>query len=84
MQRRRQIYRGYWVHPILRDGLTASVYVTLYPNLRQYEPKFFNYFRMSVTSFDNLSELIKEEITAVANAIWYCISPEEKLIVTLK
>jgi hypothetical protein len=39
---------------------------------------------MSVTSFDNLLELIKEEITADANAIRYCISPEEKLIVTLR
>jgi hypothetical protein len=37
---------------------------------------------MSVTSFDNLLELIKEEITADANAIRYGISPEEKLIVT--
>jgi hypothetical protein len=31
-------------------------------------------------SFDNLLELIKEEIKAAANAIRYCISPEEKLI----
>jgi hypothetical protein len=84
MQRHRQGYRGYWVHPILRDILTANLYVTLYPNLRRYEPKFFNYFRMSVTSFDNLLELIKEEITADSNAIRYCISPEEKLIVTLR
>jgi hypothetical protein len=39
-------------------------------------PKCFNYFRMSIKSFDNLLELIKEEIKADANAIRYCISPE--------
>jgi hypothetical protein len=36
-------------------------------------PKFFNYFRMSIKSFDNLLELIKEEIKAIATAI-LCIS----------
>jgi hypothetical protein len=65
-----------WAMARPRDRLTASLYVTLYPILRQYEPKFFNYFRMSVTSFDNLLELIKEEITADANEIRYCISPQ--------
>jgi hypothetical protein len=35
---------------------------------------------MSIKSFDNLLDLIKEEIKADGNAIIYCISPEEKLI----
>jgi hypothetical protein len=69
MKRRRQRFRKYWVHPILRNRLTTSLYVTLYPSLRNYEPQFFNYFRMSIKSFDNLLELIKEEIKADANAI---------------
>jgi hypothetical protein len=80
MKRRRQRYRKYWVHPILRNRLTTSLYVTLYPSLRNHEPTFFNYFMMSIKSFDNLLELIKEEITTDANAIRYCISPEETLI----
>jgi hypothetical protein len=73
MKRRRQRYRKYWVHPILRNILTTSLYVALYPNLRNYGPKFFNYFRMSIKSFDNLLELIKEEIKADATGI-LCIS----------
>jgi hypothetical protein len=73
MKRRRQRYRKYWVYPILRNRLTTNLYVTLYPSLRNYETKFFNYFRMSIKSFDNLLELIKEEIKADAKAI-LCIS----------
>jgi hypothetical protein len=73
MKRRRQRYRKYWVHSILRNILTTSLYVTLYPRLRNYEPKFFNYFGMSIKSFDNLLELIKKKIKADANAI-LCIS----------
>jgi hypothetical protein len=84
MKRRRQRYRKYWVHPILRKRFTTSFYITLYPSLRNYEPKFFNYFRLSIKSFDNLLELIKEEIKADTHAIRYCISPEGKLIVTLR
>jgi len=39
---------------------------------------------MSIQSFDDLLELIKGELTADENAIRYCISPEEKLIITLR
>ncbi|XP_072388169.1 uncharacterized protein rasp isoform X5 [Diabrotica undecimpunctata] len=84
MKRRQQRRRRYWVHPILRNRLTNSLYITLYPNLRQHGPKFFNYFRMSTTSFDALLALIRHEITASVNAVRYCISPEEKLIITLR
>lgn len=82
--RRRRRERAYWVHPILRSRLTLSLYVTLYPSLRNYEVKFFNYFRMSIKSFDNLLQIIKKDISADENAIRYCISQEEKLIVTLR
>lgn len=82
--RRRQKARKYWVHPILQNRLTSSLYITLYPSLRNYEPKFFNYFRTSIQSFDDLLELIKGELTADESAIRYCISPEEKLIITLR
>ncbi|KAL4083481.1 hypothetical protein QTP88_028797 [Uroleucon formosanum] len=82
--RRRQKARKYWVHPILQNRLISSLYITLYPSLRSYEPKFFNYFRMSIQFFDDLLELIKGELTADESAIRYCISPEEKLIITLR
>lgn len=55
-----------------------------YPSSRNYEQIVFNCFRMSIKSFDDLLEQIKEEIVADENAIRYCISPEEKLIITLR
>lgn len=85
MRRRRQMRkRKYWVHPILKTRLSHSLYVTLYPKLREHEEKFFNYFRMSIKSFDDLLEIIKDSLEADENAIRYCISPQEKLIVTLR
>ncbi|CAH2002712.1 unnamed protein product [Acanthoscelides obtectus] len=52
----------YLVHPILHDRMTHSMFETLYPKLRQHEKTFFNYFRMSVKSFDDLLLLIGEDL----------------------
>lgn len=51
------------MHPILKDQLSHGLFMTLYPKLRMFEPKFFNYFRMLIKSFDELIELIREEIS---------------------
>lgn len=83
-KRRRQRQREYWVHPILRDRLTHGSFVTLYPKLRQYGPKFFNYFRMSVKSFDELLSIIKADITGNSTILRDAVSPEEKLVITLR
>ncbi|CAK1592530.1 unnamed protein product [Parnassius mnemosyne] len=83
-KRRRQRQREYWVHPILRDRLTHGMFVTLYPKLRQYEPKFFNYFRMSIKSFDDLLHVIKVDITGDSTILRDSISAEEKLVITLR
>lgn len=60
------------------------MFVTLYPKLRQYEPKFFNYFRMSIKSFDDLLHVIKADITGDSTILRESISPEEKLVITLR
>lgn len=83
-KRQKQRQRQYWVHPILRDKVTHGMFVTLYPKLREYEPKFFNYFRMSIKSFDDLLELIKDDIAPSSQCVRDTISPEEKLVITLR
>ena len=84
LYRRYKRQRQYWVHPILRDKVTHSMFVTLYPKLREYEPKVFNYCRMSIKSFDDLLELIKDDIAPSSQCVRDTISPEEKLVITLR
>jgi hypothetical protein len=60
------------------------MFVSLYPKLREYEPKFFNYFRMSIKYFDDLLELIKDDIAPSYQCVRDTISPEEKLVITLR
>lgn len=81
-RRRRQ--RRWWVHPVIDDRLTIGSFVTLYPKLREHPNKFFNYFRMSVTSFDELLSLVKDDLLPCEYLVRDAISPEEKLAVTLR
>ncbi|XP_069358039.1 uncharacterized protein [Maniola hyperantus] len=84
-RRKRRESRRFNVHPILRDRMTHSMFITLYPKLREYSEKFFNYFRMSVTSFDDLLEIIKEDLTPCQNyVVRDTVSAEEKLVITLR
>ncbi|KAF9416042.1 hypothetical protein HW555_006454, partial [Spodoptera exigua] len=84
-QKRRE-NRMYLVHPILNDRMTHSMFETLYPKLRQHEKKFFNYFRMSVKSFDDLLLLIEEDLSPRANYVPRedVVSAEQKLVITLR
>nr|CAH7768092.1 unnamed protein product [Callosobruchus chinensis] len=66
--RKRRERRRFNVHPILRDRMTHSMFITLYPKLREHSEKFFNYFRMSVTSFDDLLNIIQEDLAPYIGA----------------
>lgn len=84
-RRKQRENRQYRVHPILYDRMTHSMFITLYPKLRQHDKKFFNYFRMSVKSFDDLLEILKEDLSPCENyAVRDVVSAEEKLVITLR
>ena len=83
-RRNKQQQRQHWIHPILRDRLTHGMFITLYPSLREHDKKFFNYLRMSVKSFDDLLEIIKEDISSSNTMMRDSICPEEKLVITLR
>lgn len=81
-KRRRQ--RRWWVHPVIDDRLTQGFFASVYPKLREHPPKFFNYFRMSITAFDELLTLVNDYLLPCENVVRDGISPEEKLTVTLR
>lgn len=76
--------RRYWIHPINTARYLHGAYFTLYHQLRQDEEKFFNYFRMSITSFDELLLNISDSIKCADTKFRKAISPEEKLAITLR
>jgi hypothetical protein len=68
------------VHPLLSDRSTKGLFNLFYNDLRKYEDKFFNYLRMSIKSFDELLELLQQDLTGQQTNMRGCISPVEKLV----
>lgn len=76
--------RRFWEHPLVAKRLLKGTFTTMFIELREDDAKFFNYFRMSIKSFDELacriSDIIKSEDTVMRLAI----PPLEMLAVTLR
>ncbi|XP_047513201.1 protein ANTAGONIST OF LIKE HETEROCHROMATIN PROTEIN 1-like isoform X2 [Pieris napi] len=79
---RRQNKRKHWVHPILRERFSLGTFETLMGELRRDESKFFNYFRMTATTFDDL--LGRLDIRVRDTSFRECICPEQRLAICLR
>lgn len=76
--------RKMWVHPIIEKRLQLGVFHTLFRELREDERRFFNYFRMSMMSFDELHSKLKASLQRQNTVMRDCIDPMEMLAVTLR
>ncbi|KAF0745919.1 protein ALP1-like, partial [Aphis craccivora] len=54
-----------------------------YDNLKKYPDKFFDYYRMSIQSFEELLEKVRQNLTKEITHLRNPINPEERLTVTL-
>ncbi|XP_056397868.1 uncharacterized protein LOC130293341 isoform X2 [Hyla sarda] len=68
----------------MSDHLTRGAHSTLYVELRRHPEKFRDFLRMSVESFDVLLQQVKTRIQCQDNQLRRRVSPEERLIVTLR
>ncbi|CAG4971629.1 unnamed protein product [Parnassius apollo] len=75
----------FWIHPILEKREEYGAFHTLVKNqLREDEDKFYNYFRMQKTTFDNLLQKLSQELKHQDTFMRESISPAERLAVTLR
>ena len=73
-----------WVHPINNERETFGEFQHLYKELRMDEDRFKTYFRMSVSSFEYVLGLVKDDILKQNTAFRDAISPEKRLALTLR
>jgi histidinol phosphatase-like enzyme len=59
--RKKRIQRC-WIHPVFLERSTRGAFHLLYCDLRKHDIKMFNYARMSVETFDQLLQLIRNEV----------------------
>nr|CAD7589545.1 unnamed protein product [Timema genevievae] len=81
-KRRKPSRRKVWVHPLLQNRETGA-FSQLYPQLLSHEDKFFNYFRMSRSSFEELHALIQHRIHKEDTIMRQAIPTQERLAITL-
>lgn len=59
---KKQINRRYWLHSIIRERSRLELHQTLMCQLRGDQLKFFNYFRMSISTFDYLLKRVEKGV----------------------
>ncbi|CAG9135462.1 unnamed protein product [Plutella xylostella] len=52
--KKRSVHRQYWIHPIVEARYSEGACYTLFSKLQNAPSKFFNYFRMSESTFNYL------------------------------
>lgn len=80
-----EMKRKFQTHPINRERKKLGEYHHLFKTLRQHKDRFFEYTRMSISSFDllllSIEDKLQNKIHIHPNR---SINAEEKLVVTLR
>lgn len=83
-RRKRRAIRKYWEHPIVRERFNLGSFRNLMCQLRRDETKFYNYFRMSSSTFDNLLNRLERDLRKQDTSMRRSIGVEEKLVICLR
>ena len=78
------VNREIWVHPLNLDREKKGEFYNLYPDLRNFKKEFLGMYRMYPNKFDELLKLIEPRIKGTYTNMRKPISPEQKLVVTLR
>jgi hypothetical protein len=81
---KRQRNRLLWVHPINLERDQLREFDRQFEGLRCDENKFFNYFRMSINSFDELHNRLKNTLQRQNTKMRNCIQPIQMLAYTIR
>ncbi|CAN2391611.1 DDE superfamily endonuclease [Pristimantis euphronides] len=76
--------RKMWVHPLVSQQPTKGHFSALYSDLRRHPVKFQAFMRISIHAYDKLLKVLRPELTYCHTNMRRCISPEERLLVTLR
>lgn len=73
-----------WIHPIIKERQQKGHFHTLYTEVKKDEEKFFNFTRMSRSTMAELLAILEETLTKKDTRMRRAITPEEKLLITLR
>ncbi|CAL1671957.1 unnamed protein product [Lasius platythorax] len=73
-----------WIHEINMERKTKGEFYTLVPQLLKDEKRFYIYFRMTIDCFDEIVNLIKDDIRKQHTNFREPIPPQERLAIALR
>ncbi|XP_044144714.1 protein ALP1-like isoform X2 [Bufo gargarizans] len=73
-----------WIHPVIRMKQEKGTFAMLYADLRRCPEKFQEFIQMSTSAFDGLLDLLRPLLTMQQTLLRRCISPEQRLLITLR
>ncbi|XP_069821244.1 uncharacterized protein [Dendropsophus ebraccatus] len=73
-----------WVNPLNSQRLASGQFHARLTQLRQCPESFRHYLRMSVSSYEQLLALVRDDLRRTDTAMRRAITPEERLVVTLR
>nr|CAH7762568.1 unnamed protein product [Callosobruchus chinensis] len=76
--------RRYWIHPLNTRRIYESPYYLKRAKLRAHPDKFFDFYRMSTNSFDELHNGIRDKLIKQNTCMRLSLDTEEKLTITLR
>ncbi|GBP40871.1 hypothetical protein EVAR_88932_1 [Eumeta japonica] len=76
--------RRYWIHPLNTRRVYESPYYLKRAKLRAHPNKFFDFYRMSINSFDELHNGIRDKLIKQNTCMRLSLDTEEKLTITLR
>jgi len=82
IQRRRNKKR-YWLHPYIEKNINCRLFVAA-RELAEDDYVFQTFYRMSKNSYQNLMEMVGPLIQKQNTNMRQCVSPEERILITLR
>lgn len=76
---RKKTERRFWVHPYNLKREEDRRFEIFFANIKLYADKFFIYYRMSISSFDQLLTIVRPYITKQDSTFRRPICAEERL-----
>lgn len=83
-RRRRLRQRQWWVHPIISSRQSEGKFYLLHEKLKMFPKKFFEFYRMSQSSFNYLLTAVNRNLQKRDTHMRDSVKVEEKLSVTLR
>lgn len=83
-RRQKKKSRNYWVHPINLKREQCGAFYILFPDLLKDEDRFFTYLRMSISSFNQLHDSLKNQLQRENSKMRNCIQPIEMLVIAIR